>query len=470
MNALLVVSGLAILALLAEIFSLKKWLTVIVVIGLIAAAVLLQLELPKNYGIDFSNTAWFNDMLVFNNESGPMVMLIILVAILWFWMSGRFLTGSHQTDRTALILLVVAGAISMAAYTHMAMLFLGIEILSISLYALAGSKHDSLSSTEAAFKYLLMGSFASGFLLFGIALLYGATGSFSLDEISAAILAPDANLPSYFYLGVMMMMVGIAFKMSAVPFHFWAPDVYDGSPTYVTALMSTVAKIAAVAAFYPIFTWTFAPARDKWGIILQVITVLTLVIPNVTAVFQNNVKRMLAYSSVGHVGYILLAFSGPNEAVRSTDVLVNLYNGVFNPLYYYLTAYAISSLAAFSVLAHIESSTRQTSINAFKGLFKKDPMSAVILAAALMSLAGIPPLAGFFGKYLVFKQAIEQGYTAMVLVAVVTSLIGVYYYFRVLIAMFQDNPDDGLQLQPVSLSGRILQAVFLVLLLALGVM
>jgi NADH-quinone oxidoreductase subunit N len=470
MNALLVVSGLAILALIAEIFNFKKWLTPLVILGLTAAAVLLQLELPKNYGFDLDRVKWFSDMLVFSESSGPLVMLVIVVSILWFWMSSEFLKGHHQTDRTALVLLSVAGAICMAAYEHMAMLFLGIEILSISLYALAGSKHDSLSSTEAAFKYFLMGSFASGFLLFGIALLYGATGSFSLSEITGVLMSPAATMPSYFYLGVMMMMVGFAFKMSAVPFHFWAPDVYEGSPTHVTALMSTVAKIAAIAAFYPIFTFTFAPARDKWGIVLQVITILTLVVPNVTAVFQNSVKRMLAYSSVGHVGYILLAFAGPNEAISDARSLLTIYQGVFNPVYFYLAAYAISSLAAFSVLAHVENSMKQTSVNAFKGFFKKDPMSAVLMAVSLMSLAGIPPMAGFFGKYLVFTQAINQGYTGMVLVAVVTSLIGVYYYFRVLIAMFQDNPDSGTELRPVSVSGRILQVVFLLLLLGMGLM
>jgi NADH-quinone oxidoreductase subunit N len=219
-----------------------------------------------------------------------------------------------------------------------------------------------------------------------------------------------------------MMLIGLAFKISAVPFHFWAPDVYSGSPTTITAFMSTVVKVAAIAAFVRLFSTCFLVVEPTWSKVLQVIAVLTLVIPNVTAVYQNNVKRMLAYSSVGHVGYILLAFiASPSET---------------GTIFYYLTTYSVSSLAAFSVLHLVEGNSEEVTISYFNGLFKRNAWLAVTITIAMLSLAGIPPLAGFFGKYMVFAQAIRNGYTGMVIVAVITSLIGVYYYFKVIIAMY----------------------------------
>jgi NADH-quinone oxidoreductase subunit N len=416
MNALFVITGLGIFSLLAEFGNLKKWLTGFVVAGLAAAVVLAALDW---------NTAvpYFSHMLVFDNLALAFTALISILTIIWFWLSADyFTTGTHRTDRTSLIVFAVVGAVIMASFNNMAMLFLGIEILSMSLYVLAGSRKDSLSSTEAAFKYFLMGSFATGFLLFGIALVYGATGSFHLHTIAETLTANPSGLPSFFYAGVLMMLIGLAFKISAVPFHFWAPDVYSGSPTTITAFMSTVVKVAAIAAFVRLFSTCFLVVEPTWSKVLQVIAVLTLVIPNVTAVYQNNVKRMLAYSSVGHVGYILLAFiASPSET---------------GTIFYYLTTYSVSSLAAFSVLHLVEGNSEEVTITYFNGLFKRNAWLAVTITIAMLSLAGIPPLAGFFGKYMVFAQAIRNGYTGMVIVAVITSLIGVYYYFKVIIAMY----------------------------------
>jgi NADH-quinone oxidoreductase subunit N len=292
---------------------------------------------------------------------------------------------------------------------------------------LAGSRKESLFSTEAAFKYFLMGSFATGFLLMGIALVYGATGSFQITTIAAFVESHNNELPFFLYAGVLMMFAGLAFKISAAPFHFWAPDVYEGSPTVITALMSTVVKIAAIAAFYRVFSICFSSVQNTWGAALQVITVLTLVIANVTAVYQNNIKRMLAYSSIGHVGYILLGFISDNKSA----------SGV---IFYYLAAYAISSIAAFAILYTLEQKRYAVTVEDFNGLYKKKPLLAVAMTIALLSLAGIPPFPGFFGKYMVFALAIQNGYTALVILAIITSLIGVYYYFRVIIAMFFKEP------------------------------
>lgn len=422
MNALFVICGLGVAALVAEIVNFRKWLTAVVIVGLLAAIITIFLD----FG---TSTMHFSDMLFFDNLSLAYSGLIVVTTLFWFWLANDyFRLQPHITDRTSLILFTVAGAIIMASFNNMAMLFLGIEILSISLYVLAGSRKESLFSTEAAFKYFLMGSFATGFLLMGIALIYGATGSFHLTKIAAFIDANSASLPVFFYAGVLLMFIGLAFKISAVPFHFWAPDVYEGAPTAITAFMSTVVKIAAIAAFFRTFSVCFSRVEGAIVTVMQVTAVLTLVIPNVTAVYQLSVKRMLAYSSVGHVGYILLGFLANDVASAST-------------IFYYLCAYSAASLTAFAVLHIIESYNRSTTVDYFNGLFKRSPVLAVAMTFALLSLAGIPPLPGFFGKYMVFALAIEHGYTGLVILAIVTSLIGVYYYFRIIVAMFFHEPD-----------------------------
>jgi NADH-quinone oxidoreductase subunit N len=369
-------------------------------------------------------------MLLFDNFSLAYAGLICSIALFWFWMAADYFRDtSHVTDRSAMVLFTIAGALIMVSFNNMAMLFLGIEILSISLYVLAGSNKESLFSTEASFKYFLMGAFATGFLLMGIALVYGGTGSFQITTIADFVASHKSELPYFFYAGVLMMLAGLAFKISAVPFHFWAPDVYEGSPTVITALMSTVVKIAAIAAFYRVFSICFSSVQHVWTTALQVITVLTLVIANVTAVYQNSVKRMLAYSSVGHVGYILLGFISNDKAASGT-------------IFYYLTAYAVSSIAAFTIIHLLEQKLEGIKVDNFNGLYKKKPLLAVAMTIALLSLAGIPPFPGFFGKYMVFALAIENGFTSLVILAIVTSLIGVYFYFRVIIAMFFKEPEN----------------------------
>src|SRR5688572_7486135 len=246
MNALYIVSGLGIFSLLAEIFSLKKALLLVVVLGLVAATVFIS--------FDWNTTQYyFQNMVVFDNTALAFSALMVITSLVWLHISGPYFTHEeNMADRMSLVLFVLVGGMVMASFNNMAMLFLGIEILSISLYVLAGSRKE-LSSTEAAFKYLLMGSFATGFLLFGIALVYGATGFFHINQIAEFITTNQTNLPGFFYAGVLLMLIGLAFKISAVPFHFWAPDVYTGSPSPITAFMSTVVKIAAIAAFIRIF-------------------------------------------------------------------------------------------------------------------------------------------------------------------------------------------------------------------------
>ncbi len=447
MNALYVICGLGVVSLMAEIVNLKRWLVVVLTLGIAAAAGLAILEWN-------TNLHHFSDMVVFDNFSLAITALICVLGVLWFWMAyGYFHDEAHLTDQTALVLFALAGAVMMASFNNMAMLFLGIEILSIPLYILAGSRRENLASNEAAFKYFLMGSFATGFLLMGIALIYGATGPFQLIQI-ADYIAAHPGLPGFFYAGVLLVLVGMAFKVSAVPFHFWAPDVYQGSPTTITAFMSTIVKVAAFAAFFKLFSFTFAGVQSSWIVPLQVITVLTLVIANIGAVYQNNVKRMLAYSSVGHAGYVLLGImSGGLEGQGA--------------IFYYLAVYSFASLSAFTIVYLQEKGGAEVTVDSFNGLFKRRPFVAVAMTISLLSLAGIPPLAGFFGKYLVFSLALEKGYAWMVILAVVTSLIGVYYYFKVIIAMFIKEPAAS-TVEP-SGSMRIWMIILIVLNLLLGV-
>ena len=447
MNTLYIICGLGVLSLVAEIVSMKRWLIFVLTAGIAVAvgAAVMDWDSARSY---------FSDMVVFDNFALAFTILICTLAVFWFWMSrSYFHNETHITDQAALVLFVLVGAIVLASFNNMAMLFLGIEILSISLYVLAGSKRENIFSNEAAFKYFLMGSFATGFLLMGIALIYGATGLFHIDRIAIFAAANAGNLPGFYYAGIVMMMIGMAFKISAVPFHFWAPDVYEGSPTAITAFMSSIVKVAAFAAFTRLFAFCFASSYSSWLLILQVIMVLTLVIANITAIVQTNVKRILAYSSVGHAGYVLLALVSSGD---SAGVIL-----------YYLAAYASASLLAFCVLIEHENQTGDLSIKSFNGYFKSNPFLSVAFIISLLSLAGIPPLAGFFGKYLVFSLALSQGYVGLVVLAILTSLAGVYYYFKIIIAIFSD-PEEA-RVVSLTFSTRILIWILMLITIGLGV-
>jgi NADH-quinone oxidoreductase subunit N len=449
MNAVYVLSGLGILSLLAEIFNFRKVLFPIVLAGLVASTFLLVVD----WGTDVS---YFTNMLRFDNGAVAFSALISVTAFLWFLMSrDYFQNNTHVTDHFALILFSLVGAVFMVSYSNLAMLFLGLEILSISLYILAGSKMTDVFSNEAAFKYFLMGSFATGFLLFGIALIYGVTGSFDLYVIAENILSPSQDTNALLYAGVLLMMVGLTFKISAVPFHFWAPDVYEGAPTVVTAFMSTVVKMAAFGAFFRLFSIAFQPVTPQWVDVLQVITILTLIVSNVTAVYQHAVKRILAYSSVAHAGYVLITIVALNDVSAGA-------------MFYYLAAYAVGSIAAFTVLHNVAFENEVAVVDSFNGLVKRSPFLAFSMAVSLLSLAGIPPLAGFFGKYYVFTVAFQNGYVGLVFLAIITSLVGIYYYFRIIIAMYLKSSDKTVPIQ-VPVLNQILLVICLIITLALGI-
>ena len=449
MNSVFVLSGLGVFSLLAEIFNIKRFLFPVVILGLITSAVLLALE----WNQDISH---YSNMLTFDNYAVAFSITLSLITMLWFLMSKDYFEhNTNITDHYSLILFSTVGAVFMVSYSNLAMLFMGIEVLSISLYVLAGSNYKSAFSNEASFKYFLMGSFATGFLLFGIALLYGATASFDLQVIASEIAKGTGDRTSWLYAGILMLIVGLGFKISAVPFHFWAPDVYEGSPTVVTAFMSTIVKIAAFAGFYRLFATCFVPVYTQWVDVVQVITILTLLVSNITAVYQHSVKRILAYSSVAHAGYLLISLVGMNTISASA-------------ILYYVVAYGIASITAFTVLHNVESEDQNAAVDSFNGLAKRNPYLAFCMAISLLSLAGIPPLAGFFAKYYIFTVAFESGFIGLVLLAVVTSLIGIYYYFRIIIAMYLKSTEKG-EIIRVPVHHTIILVISVVLTLVFGV-
>jgi NADH-quinone oxidoreductase subunit N len=374
-------------------------------------------------------------MMTFDQYAQAFTLVMCITALLWLVMSEAYFDRmGSATDRYALVMFILVGGLTMIAYSNLVMLFIGIEILSVSLYVLAGSQKNDLNSNEAAFKYFLMGAFASGFLLFGIALIYGVTGTFDVEQIRLTLAAKSAQegTNAMLIVGSLMLLIGLGFKVSAAPFHFWAPDVYQGSPTPITALMATIVKISAFAAMYRLFTqYLGSTMTNGWDDIVVGMIVLSLLISNISAVVQHDAKRMLAYSSISHAGYMLIALLCANG---QSD----------NSIVFYTAVYSVATIVAFMVLQLVSEKSGSTDITAFNGLGKSNPLMAVAMTISLLSMAGIPPLAGFMAKYYIFANAMQEGYWGLILFAISMSLVGVYYYFRIIIAMFLgENRDTG---------------------------
>lgn len=452
MKGLFIISGLGILAMLAEIFKFKKLLFPIVLIGILGAYVANFME----WGENNMSIPVFNNMIHFNDMSLAFSGVILVTAFFWFILANDYFEQDHVTDHFALVLFALVGALMLTSFRNMTTLFLGVEILSIPMYVLAASQKRDLASNEAGFKYLIMGSFASGFLLFGIALVYGASGSFDMMAIRSYVSQSQGNLPVFFYAGVLMILVAMCFKVSAAPFHFWAPDVYEGSPTVITALMSTIVKTAAFAAFMHLFLIIFGKVSDVWSLVLAAIIALSLFISNITAASQQSVKRMLAYSSISHAAFMLM------------PILANMRGfGSINAILYYSLAYSIGSIAAFTVVYNVSKKDMNTNIEAFNGLGKRNPLLAVCMVVAMLSLAGIPVTAGFFAKYFVFTTLIGTPYKWLLILAILTSAVGVYYYFKVIIAMYFKKADTETPLE-VEGSHKVLLVLTTLFTIALG--
>lgn len=452
MKILYILTGLGVIAMLAEIFKFKKFLFPKVLLGLLLAV--------GSAIYDWNtNIHYYNNMLTFDNYALLFSIVICATAFLWVLSSQDFFSkASNQTDYFALSLFALCGAVIMVSYTNLLMLFLGIEILSIPIYVLAGSRKDDLASNESALKYFLMGAFATGFLLFGITLVYGACGTFDLGILGTYLTSPESITAwrgpggeTLLHAGILLILIGMSFKAAAVPFHFWTPDVYQGAPTPVTAFMSTIVKTSAFAAFLRLFMHCFAGYGNLWTDVIWVLAALSILLGNITAVYQSNIKRMLAYSSISHAGYMLLAI------LTSGDMSAGA-------VLYYSAAYSVASIGAFAVLAIVEKQSGPVTYETLTGLARNNKLLAFSVTISMLSLAGIPPLAGFFGKYYLFASALQAGYIWLVLIAALGSLIGVYYYLKVIIVMYSGTKAES----PIQVSWIDKIGLFITILLTLA--
>ena len=419
MSAIITLSLLAILVLYLGLFKARNALLPISLLGLFATVVL--------YAVQWQTAAepLYSGMVLFDHFAVAFSILCVLLTALVLLLSKDYFdkASPHVAEYYALLLFSLTGAVLVVSFHNLAMLFIGIEIMSVALYILAGIRKKDFASNEAALKYFLMGAFSTGFLLFGIALLYGASGSFDLMAIKNYVVSNPQAISPLFYAGILLLIVGLVFKVGAAPFHFWTPDVYDGAPILVTIFMATVVKTAAFAGFLRLFYFCFVPLQDFWMPVLLVMTIITLFIGNVTAIVQQSVKRMLAYSSISHAGYMLFGI----VAIGSTAA---------DSVLFYAAAYSLSTVIAFGALILVKRATGSEHFEAFNGLAKKNPYLSLAIVIAMLSLAGIPLTAGFIGKFMMFSGVLADYQVLLVVLAVINAAMGIFYYFRIIVAMY----------------------------------
>jgi NADH-quinone oxidoreductase subunit N len=333
----------------------------------------------------------------------------------------------------ALLLFSLSGMMLMATATDLLVIFLSLEVLSLGVYVLTGIRRDSAVSTEAALKYFLLGAFASAFFLYGIAFTYGLTGSTRLDRIGSLMAAQAAGPTPMQYLALGLLFVGFAFKVSAVPFHMWTPDAYEGAPPAVTGFMSTGVKAAAFAAFARVFLSAFEPLRVEWTPVIWTVAASTMILGTVVGVSQSSVKRMLAYSSIAHGGYLLVALVSGNDVGKGA-------------LLFYLLAYAVANLGAFGVVAALDTADHPNDrVRDYAGLSNTHPGLAALMTIFLLSLGGFPPMAGFIAKWYVFNAAMKAGYSGLAIIGVLTSVVSVFFYLRVIVMMYMTTTETPAQ-------------------------
>ena len=349
------------------------------------------------------------------------------IAVLLSWDYARRTRIGHS-EYYALLLSATLGMLLMAASNDLITIFLGLELMSLALYVMVGFRRSRLDSNEAALKYFLLGAFASGFLLYGIALLYGATGSTNLGRMAEFLAASPLQNNPLLVVGGLLLLTGLSFKIAAVPFHMWTPDAYEGAPTSVTGFMAAGAKAAGFAALLRVVLHALGGANTNWAPLLSIVAMLTMTVGNVTALLQNNLKRMLAYSSIAHAGYLLVAVVAGGTDGGSAAL-------------FYLAVYAVMNLGAFGVLTLLgrQQEERVTLADA-AGLGFRQPLLGLAMTFFMLSLGGIPPTAGFMAKVYLFGVAVKAGYIPLVIVGVLNSVVSVFYYLRVTVAMYMEEP------------------------------
>ncbi|RMF83974.1 MAG: NADH-quinone oxidoreductase subunit N [Nitrospinota bacterium] len=425
----LILASFGLVVLLVDLFSSQeRGALSSLTLGGIGVAILATLMLWGEQG------TFFYGMLTVDAFSTFFTLLFLLVALFTVFLSRQYMRQTAEVNNGeyyALLLLATTGMILMVAGRDLLIIFIGLELLSLAQYILAGFLRDKARSIESAMKYFLLGAFATGFLLYGIALIYGTTGSTNLSQIHLFASRHRMGNEPLFLVGMGLLLVGFGFKIASVPFHMWTPDVYEGAPTPITAFMSTGPKMAGFAVLLRIFGSAFFSLRPSWTAIFWILAALTMTVGNLSALVQGNIKRMLAYSSIAHAGYTLVALTAGSRA------------GAGGALFY-LLVYTFMNFGAFAVVSLlVREEEAFVQIDEYRGLGYRYPLLGVVMALFMLSLAGIPPTAGFVGKFYIFSAAVMSGYVFLTILGVINSLISLYYYLRVVVVMYMQQPAKG---------------------------
>jgi NADH-quinone oxidoreductase subunit N len=407
-------------------------LGIIGLVGAAAASVLLWDRNVEGFGVVRAD-----NFALFAN------VVLAIVGILTIVFSGEVVEreGLPPGEYYTLTLFAVAGMMLMAAAVDLLVIFLALEILSLAVYVLTGLRRTDPVACEAAFKYFLLGAFSSAFFLYGVAFTYAVVGSTRLEQVGMAMAAQPASAGPLVWLAAGLLFVGFAFKVSAVPFHMWAPDAYQGAPTVVTGFMSTAVKAAAFAAFVRVFLSALEPLRADWAPLVWLVAAATMIVGTVVGVVQSNAKRMLAYSSIAHAGYLLVGLVAANAAGKAA-------------ILFYLLSYALTNVAAFAVIALVATPERpHGEVRDFAGLWHTRPALAALMTVFLLSLGGFPPTAGFIAKWYVFSAAVQEGYYGLAIIGVLTSVISVFYYLRIIVMMYMSEERAEHAVPPVPVAG-----------------
>ena len=420
----LIISIWAITLLLVDLFISNKGITAILAAAGVGAALIAVIA---RLG---SSQVAFDGMIVADSFSDYLQIVILATALLGIAVAYDYLRrmDMERGEYYTLMLFTVAGMLLMSLAGDLILVFLAIELLSVPLYVLSGFARPEKSSEESAMKYFILGAFSSAFLVYGIAIIFGSTGTTNMAGVAQSIAGNQADL-TLLTIAVPMLLVGLGFKIAAVPFHMWTPDVYQGAPSAAVAFMSVGAKVAGFAALFRIFIAALPELAEAWGPVVVAISAATMIWGNIAAIAQSNIKRMLAYSSIAHAGYILIALAAASDATVADEAV--------SAALFYLFAYLFSNLGAWAVVLAMERSEgRGLLIEEFAGLGRRRPALALAMAIFMLSLIGVPPTAGFIGKFLIFSVTIEAGLIGLAIVGVVTSLISAYYYLRVVVMMY----------------------------------
>lgn len=427
-------------------------------LAIVGTALALGAVLWQAFRLESLGGSYFNGMIVVDGFGLFVAGVVLAGTLLTLFLAIGYARREniHLAELYHLILMAAVGMILMAQSTNLLMILLGLELLSVSVYVLTGFRRTRLSSVEGALKYFVLGAFSTGFFVYGIAFVYGTTGTMDLEAMAPVLRAgPPSGL---LLLGVALLSVGFAFKVALVPFHMWSPDVYQGAPAPITGFMATGVKAAGFAAFVRVVLATFDTLADQWVPLLWILAVLTMFVGNIAAIVQDDIKRLLAYSSIAHAGYLVVALLAHNE-LGNAAVL------------YYLAAYTLMTLGAFGVVVVLgERGHENTSISRdYAGIAYRHPLLAAAMALFMFSLTGVPPTAGFFGKFIIFSAAVDAGFVALAVLMVIASVISAYYYLKVVVAMYMGSSDR----EPIRVRAGALATIALLVtvvgVLALGI-